>query len=180
MTERIVIAGEDPSVPPEWSHAPDMVGAGGWRAWRIDRAAALRAPHATKDHQASIAAWLVHCPGAHAAWSWWTMSVVHLRPIEGARPAEKQYPEAEYEFSIITLDPSHAPSDPRDWTAMRFLTPLDAVVQFHGVTDAQAEGVLEAAVRAVMSGHVSPDQDFRGFWERSIPATARHFQEGAH
>lgn len=138
---------------------------------------------AIKAHpgSATIAAWIVHAPWAHAAWSFWMMSVVHLRPIEGFPPVRRHYPEAEYEFLIQSIDPERCPEpNPDAPQTIRFLTPVDAVVQFDGVSDEDAGRILEAAVRAVIAGRMSPDSDFREAWKQCIAATAQHFRAGGH
>lgn len=174
---------------------PDLTGPA-TRAWRIRESKAMTEHHVREfgyDH-GGIDTWVVNGP-YHPFWAWWHVSVVHLRPIPGAPPAQKQYPEAEYEFAIFSLDPDPAASGhpersyPPDIDALEagdperglpgYLTPADAVIQFHGCTDEQAREVCELAVRAIVNGQ-SPDSDFRSWWERAIPNTVEHLATGGH
>lgn len=156
------------------------------RVWRLDPTHARRHP----DHAASIGAWLVNGP-FHPLWSWWMVYVVHLRDVPGqSQPPNLHYPEAAYEFGIVSIDPDVGEPDVDaiergdDWAVVKdgvrhkFLSPQDAIVQFDGVDDAGALEVGEAAIRAIVSGAASPDSDYRSYWERTIPATAEHFRPG--
>lgn len=162
---------------------PDLTGVA--RAWRIRINEALKRRHRDEwgYDDAGIAVWFVNGP-YHPVWSWWMVQVIHLRPIEGAPPAHRKYPEAEYEFGIYSLDPAMEPDidalergDPKP--CFRFLTPPDAIVQFHGITDDQALGVGEAAIQAIVAG-ASPDSDFRSWWERYIAGTVEHYRAVLH
>lgn len=159
------------------TRAPDFRGVGEWKAWRCRLPTVLEKP----DHQATVAGWLLFCPGAHLAWSYWWITLVHLRDIPGVPPAKLRFPGAGWEVLCMAQEPDHAP-DPDDATGtLRFLTPLDWVVQFGDVAnDEQATRVIEAVVDLIMSGRVSPDQDFRSFWMRSIPDTAACHATGKH
>jgi hypothetical protein len=46
--------------------------------------------------------------------------------------------------------------------------------------DAIARQIFDLAVRAILDGHASPDQDFRAHWQRLIHETAKHYREGRH
>ena len=65
------------------------------------------------------------------------------------------------------------------WT-VKFLTPVDVVEQFTAADDAVADQILELAVRAIVDGQLSPDQDWRSVWKQSIAQTAAHFADGTH
>jgi hypothetical protein len=155
---------------------PDAKGIAG-RAWNLSGTSAK-----TPAQTASIAGWLVNVRGAHPMWEWWMVSVVHLRPIEGAPPAQKKYPTAEYEFMIFSINPEKCPEpDPaKADDGYPHLVPIDVVEQFHGVSDKQAARICEDAVRAIVRGLISPDQDYRSAWNRAIQVTAEHFRSGAH
>jgi len=151
------------------------MGAGLWRAWtcKIERT--------RPDHAASIGNWLLYCPGAHAFWSYWWVGLIHLRPIEGVKPAVVATPGAGWELVCIAQDPGTEPDPDKPGETFRPLSPIDWIVQFGDVkTDREAERVGLAVVRAIMSGEVSPDSDYRAFWATSIPATAKHYAEGGH
>jgi hypothetical protein len=149
------------------------------RAWRLSHD---RGARKVPDHEAGVATWLVNGP-FHPLWSWWGVSVVSLRDMPGVRPPLRFYEGAEYEFVIVSLDPDQE-VDIEAWEegrgGFRWLTPLDAQVQFHGTTDEQAAEVAELAVEAILDGHASPDQDWRSWWEVAIPNTVEHVTRGMH
>ena len=158
---------------PTITKAPDLTGIGGL-AWQIAD------NRTTPDHAGSLGGWLVYVPGAHPWWHTWALVLVHLRDIPGVKPAKKSYPEAEYEFLSIALQPDSTPDPDHPENGFKYLTPFDVVEQFHGVTDGQASRILEGAVRAILGGHVSPDTDYRSVWRALIASTVKHFQEGKH
>jgi hypothetical protein len=156
---------------------PEFHGAGDWCAWTV------KLPDAERrvKSDSTVAAWLLYCPGAHLWWSYWWISVIHLRPIEGVPPAKKRFPEAEYEIICLSQDPDHAPDPDNPIGTIRRLDPVDWIVQFGDVkNDQQAVQVVIAAVKLIMTGRVSPDSDFTHIWEHTIPATAKHIGEGGH
>jgi hypothetical protein len=135
------------------------------------------------DQDATIGAWIIHVPGAHILWDHWMVSVVHLRPLEGVKPALKRCPEATHEFMILALNPEERlPSSlvVGNEFQVRYLTPIDVVEQFTAADDATADRILEDAVYAIVNGFASPDQDFRSWWHRAIADTAAHYNDGTH
>lgn len=161
--------------------SPDVTGRAG-RAWALSRPESTKRP----DHAASLASYVVNVPGAHAYWSWWMVTMIHLRDIPGVRPAHKDYSEAEYEFSIVSLDPTHG--EPPDIDGFELgtcegfhhLTPPDVVKQFHSVTDDVVKTIALLAIRAICDGRLSPDQDFRSRWNQTIDDTVAHYVAGKH
>lgn len=164
--------------------APDMEGPLA-KAWRF------QGESGKPDHRGHISQWVVTgikhettpddwAGPFHIAWNWWMVGCVHLRPIEGVKEPHKQYPEAEYEFLILSIDPEMGEPDPDTPGSLHFLTPADVVKQFHGIDDVQAAEVVEAAVKAICQGMLSPDQDFRAAWGRAIDATVDHYARGIH
>jgi hypothetical protein len=151
---------------------PDIEGRG-VKAWRINWAA-------RPDVPAAVAGWILHCTWAHPAWNHWLISVVHLRDVEGAPPANRIYPEAAFEFMIAALDPACVnkidPDRARGW---RYLVPIDVCHQFHGVSDEDAARICDDAVRAIAAGRISPDGDYRTAWNQSIDATVRDYRTAA-
>lgn len=142
------------------------------RAWRV------AAKGSRPDHDASVGAWFVNGP-FHVAWQWWMLGCVDLFPIEGAPPAHKQYPQAEYEILIFSLDPAKSPPPLEKAEAGNltdgwgggegiFLTPADLVFQFHGVSREEARSVLEWMIERIMAGKMSPDSDYRSAWKSML------------
>ncbi len=153
---------------------PDYVGAGMWRAWRAE------VPKDDRPH-AGVASWLLHCPGAHPFWSNWWILLVHLRPVEGVPAPKITTPGAGWELLCFAQQPDVEPNADDQTGTFRYLTPQDWVVQFGDVKDdATAIEVGEAVVRAIMSGTLSPDSDYRTFWKTTIPETAKCFATGTH
>lgn len=154
---------------------PDKRGAGEWCAWR---AVLMRVRPA---QSAGVSSWLLYCPGAHVCWSYWWISLCHLRPIEGVEAVQLHAPDMRYEVICYAQDPEHGPDPDRPAETSHMLSPIDWGVQFGSVdTDEKAARVIELVVDAIMTGHYSPDSDFRSLWQASIPATAKHVAEGKH
>src|SRR6476661_7856958 len=142
---------------------PTLKGPGG-RAWCL-------LSEMTRANSAALATWFVNCPGAHPLWSWWMVSVVHLRELPGEPPVQKQYPEAAYEFTIIALQSpqgTRAAAESLPSIPIVTLRPIDVVFQFHGVGDQDAARVATVAVETIMRGALSPDQDYRRGWEAML------------
>jgi hypothetical protein len=152
--------------PDKSSEVRDRLSGKHWAAWRVQYR-----PRAT------LGAWLLYCPGVHAAWSYWLLGLVHLRPVEGAPEAKKQYPDAEYELLSAALSPDCDP-DPDSPKGLHWLSPLDFAHQFHGVTDAQAIDMLERFVDLVMGGRLAPDTDYSRRWRAFIDGTVEHLTTG--
>lgn len=157
---------------------PTIQGSAG-KAWNLERAPK---PDDPPDWQGALAQWLIYQPGVNAFWSYWRMDLIHLRPIEGVRPAHKHYPEAEYEMIFVALDPDSTPNPAYPDTCARFLDPPDLVYQFHGLNDVQAKHLLELAVRYCCDGGASPDSDWRSRWrDQILPNTIEHIKNpGSH
>jgi hypothetical protein len=134
--------------------------------------------------------WLVNGP-YHPLWSWWYVSCISLRDVPGVPPANKRYPEAEYELIVFSLNPDPKPPRPKvpDLDALAagdatrglpgFLHPPDVVFQFHGVSEQQAEQILELAVDRIVAGQ-SCDSDFRSWWTAALESTVEHYRNGRH
>ena len=127
-----------------------------------------------------IAAWFLDLPPAHPHWPRYLLSVVDLAPHPGLADAALHYPEAQYELLVIALNPERNPQPdaPDTW---QHLTPLNVVVQFHGVTRAQAEALADQAAQWCVDGHRWVEtQDVlgeKGRWEADIQAEAARLAE---
>jgi len=117
------------------------------------------------------------------------VTAVTLEDVEGFPPANKQYPEALWEFGITSVNAGpKADRKTVDIDAIErgeigsipgYLTPQDVVVQFHAVTRKQVEHIVESAVGAIVGG-MSCDSDFREWWKNAITKTVEHFVLGVH
>lgn len=149
------------------------------RAWLLDISKAPERP----SKAATVVSWLLNVPGAHPFWAYWTITVISLRDLPGVPPANKKYPEAEYEFMILAVNPEACPEpDPAvvELEGHPYLEPVDVIEQYHGISDADSVRLAEGAVHAILAGHVSPDQDYRRAWKALIAGTVQHFSEGKH
>mgnify|MGYP003389946411 CR=1 FL=1 len=157
-------------MPAVWRD-PDRTGLG--KAWIVPVP-----ENAAPEQAATVRGWLLRGPW-HPLWSAWMIAVVHLRRIDGTREPYLQFPGASHEFLIISLEsPPSCPDrdpDPDDVSTWYALEPPDAVVQVSGITDEQAAEIADLIVEKILAGDASPDSDFRAYWERTIPATAEHY-----
>jgi hypothetical protein len=155
---------------------PDLKGKAA-KAWN------LRLVRTRPDHEGCLAGWLVHAPYSHPIWPWKQISVIHLRDIPGVKPAVKHYAEAEYEFSIVSINPEECPHPDPDEVAEGYpsLIPPDVIAQFDVKgSDHDAVRVCESAIRAIVNGVMVPDVDYRAVWKQAVEGTAKHFRTGAH
>lgn len=157
---------------------PDKEGQFG-RAWKV------RPPSGgPPDWQAHICQWFVDRPGAHPYWHHYLINVIHLRDIPGVKPASKHYPEAQYEFSIFSLDSDKKPdlehAEAEAHHHWPLLTPPDCIVQVHGLDDQQAALLGEHAVHAICVHGQSPDQDYRQWWTVAVKNDVEHIVLGGH
>lgn len=125
---------------------PDKIGNVG-KAWIVGR-------KKTKAHEATLLDYIINCPEIYPFW--WAMSLIHLRDIDGVSPANKQYPEAEYELIVLEKNPEAPPPKPDD-LVFYWLFPPNICKQFHGVTDEDAKGICSDVVEHIINGSISPD-----------------------
>lgn len=118
---------------------------------RVGTSEVITAIPANVDQTATLKAWLMHLPGQHPLWSDYMFGVVHLRPIKGCRPPVKQAPDVEHEMIVVALDPQSKPSA-SDINTLIPLTPVNYVVQFAGMTDAQAIETGELLMTSFIEG----------------------------
>lgn len=163
---------------PETLGEPDLVGVGQWMAWRRASNKALL--------PTDVGSWLLYCPGAHLAWSYWMMGAASLADFPGMPPAKIVVPGATHEVMIWSIHPDHVieidlfrrgewlEGEPRP-----LLSPPDLVHQVRLPSDEVAEHLLEMMAKEIMTGRISPDQDFRVVWAAILDRTAEHMR-GEH
>lgn len=132
------------------------------------------------DFEGTICGYLLHCTWSHPFWSWYLISAIHLRPIPGVKDPHKSYPEAEYEITILSIDPDHNPDPDKFMDGYPWLMPIDLVHQFHGINDKQVEQLMQMMILEIVEGRASPDQDFRSWWRESIDEIVKYLREGKH
>jgi hypothetical protein len=146
----------------------------GRSAWKVSH------PDEKEKFAASLGAWLIHYPGAHAFWEFWAIGLVSLADVEGAPPADKRFPEATHEILFAALDPERALPAVDRWQDARYLHPIDLICQVQLPTDVHAKRILDWIVEVIIDQGVSPDSDNRRWWELSIEKTAEHDRDGVH
>lgn len=157
---------------------PDKSGVA--RAWLIEVSDEVIEAHIKEwgFTHTTLRQWYINGP-YHPLWEWWVVSVISLKDVEGVPPAHKQYPEAEYEFTIWSLDgvPNIDTCDRGDLENRGFksyLHPADVTFHFHKVTDEQAKQICDGAVDLIVRGQ-SCDSDYRQFWLNALARTVEHF-----
>lgn len=102
---------------------------------------------------------------------------MHLREIEGTKPAYKKYPDAQHELQVLAIHPDALP-DPDDTSTWKYMMPPDVVEQFHGLNDEQTVQLATMLVAHVCKGLLSPDSDWRARWKQHVAATVEHMTTG--
>lgn len=132
----------------------------------------------TADQSATLESWLLHLPG-QAIWHHYTLSMIHLRNIEGVKPAVRQHDEAEYELMLVALDPDKGPTA-TDRESLHPLRPINFVRQFHfarGSDDDRARRLCATFVVYLVHGDLPAElQGIRGaeeLWSRTVDAAVR-------
>lgn len=128
-------------------------------AWRVD-AFITHTPF-------GVATWLVHCPHLHPAWSYWLVSLCHLRDVEGMPTAIITRPTSTHELLILALDPA-SPPDPDRADTMQPLQGPCVLEQFGPVTDDEARAALEELMLAVVRDELSPETEWRSDWHHRL------------
>jgi hypothetical protein len=166
------------ALPPRSSRPPDLEGPYGV-AWNVGDT-----EPGNLAQTASVAAWIVHLPASHPLWPTYLFGAISLAPIEGVRPPALTYPEAEFEFLILALDPTN-PIDVDDRETWHYLSPVNVVVQFdYAPTIDPAEkrrlavdttrlGAF-AAVRGAMGVEPDDDSRVRPWWTDAIRNSTDH------
>lgn len=133
------------------------------------------------DLAGTVAMWFLVCPGQSIAWDRYALSVIHLRDIEGARPADIAVPGATHELILHALDPARRPEPrkPRSWVP---LSPFNAVEQIELPHDAAARELARLAAKSVVAGFLPAEPMLSGArepWHSTMIDTAAHLR-GEH
>lgn len=154
---------------------PDKSGLAG-QAWLLPR------NPQTPLQEASLATWLVHAPQSHPIWPYKQVCLAHLRPIPGFPDAYKHYPEAEYELTVLAINPETHPEPDPDKDPFTLLLPAEAGVQFHVSSDVDARRICEVSVECVVDGQLVPDESYRSMWDSFIEEISERFRarQNAH
>ena len=134
------------------------------------------------DWRGTVATWFLDCPGQSPAWRHYVLFVIHLRPIEGARPPEIRVPHATHEVFLFALDPQSEPT-PTDVKSWLFLRPHNVMEQIQLPNDEAASQLAEAAAKTVAAGVLPAEPALSGAvepWRSSLLKTAAHFRGEEH
>jgi hypothetical protein len=126
------------------------------RMWRWPMLDAPAAP--------MLGAWLIECDRLHGVWSFWLLSVVHLRTLPECPPAVGD--GNAHELLIWAVDPETPPTvDRMLCNGFKLLQP-PMMFRFDrfGADDAHALKRLELLVAACVNGKLTPDDDDRARW----------------
>jgi hypothetical protein len=145
----------------------ETLDAGVSRAWRLDRAGALRAHGKSPEHDAAVASWIVQAPWAHPVWHSYWIHIIHLRPIdrgEGPVPTTFYLPGASHELWLHALNPDLPLEQMIAEGMVSFLTPMNFAAQLILADDAAAEELARTTVQDVLAGRLNPDTDAVEQW----------------
>ncbi len=134
------------------------------------------------DVAATLSTWFLNCPGQSPAWDNYLLSIIHLRPIEGVRPAVISVPKATHEVLLLAADPTTNPTamDPDSW---QFLFPHNVSEQIELPDDVTAVMLLEDCARAVVDGILPAEPALAGAvepWRTVLIKTAAHARGEEH
>ena len=134
------------------------------------------------DWTATLAGWFLNCPGQSPAWEHYLLSIIHLRPIEGVKPAVVNVPGATHEILMVALDPGKNPK-PEDSYSWSFLRPTNLMEQVQLPDDESAVDLLHDCVVAVLDGRLWAEPMLSGQvepWRTVLVKAAAHIRGEEH
>lgn len=159
---------------------PDIDGTAGhaWLVPRLRQEQWARRVGREAGLASSVEMWYVNGDNFHPFWKWWLVSVISLADLPGLAPAHKEYPLAEYELAIWSLDPDKGEPPVNGDGPFHPLHPQDVCFHFHGLTVGEAKGLVRVAVEAIVAGRISPDSDFRKMWQEILVRLVNDYRLG--
>jgi hypothetical protein len=129
------------------------------------------------DERASLALWNLYLPGLSPAWSWYSISLVHLRDIEGqTRPPTKAFDGATHELIVWANDPQKS-EEVRDGKVFP-LFPMNLVEQAKFPGDLPAVACADACFHSCLAVQLLPEvQGINGAleaWRQVIASYGGH------
>lgn len=120
----------------------------------------------------ALSIWILELPNVHPLWNTYQLTVIHLRDIDGVKPAHKIIPGAEYEIMLLALNPEHDPKwdDQESW---HFLTPPNFRVQFANASDELTIAVCELFAQWLVDGDIPADPE-------QCRGSEKLWQDGVH
>lgn len=156
--------------PPE--EMPFVTGPHG-TAWKV--------PMGQYEDRTMSSVWIVHSPQSCPPFHWKLVSCVVLDPdrwVDHGREPNVWWEGCTHEIVTFSLDPTRSLPDLDALDEPALMVPPDDVVQFDGMTDEQAEQVLEIAVSAVCYGTAYPCDCTRRRWNRFLVVAAEQVKMG--
>jgi len=134
------------------------------------------------DWTGMVASWFLTCPGQSPAWNDYLLSIIHLRPIEGVKPAVITVPHATHEVLLFALNPGAYPTvtDPSTWAR---LTPHNVCEQIQLPDDEAATRLLRKCANGVLHGVLPAEPPLAGAvepWRTVLIKTAAHLRGEPH
>lgn len=130
------------------------------RYWRCNLTEIRKQLLLPVTEDATVGVWIVEAPWAHPIWHSYAAVLVHLRPLSDKRPTVFYLEGASHEFWLFALSPE-VRREPairgRENPVARTLSPKQFAAQFIEPSDEAATARVEAALKEVCSGHLSPD-----------------------
>jgi hypothetical protein len=133
-------------------------------------------PSDPPDVSATLATWFLDCPGQSPAWRHYVLSVIHLRPIEGVKPAHIRLASATHEVIVCALDPKENPV-PDNLKSWNFLRPINVTEQLVLPSDKHVIDISELLVWGVLSGVLWAEPPLSGQrepWQRQMRLMEAH------
>lgn len=129
---------------------PNVIGPAG-AAWQSARTFSVSTPHAT------LALWLLQCPGQHPEYEFWSLGLIHLRPVPGLpEPHQFSQHQCGYEIVLVPLEPGSKPHPDVEWN---LTTRNDLQIQFNAPSDSDACKLAEGIVADLLTGRFSPARE---------------------
>lgn len=139
----------------------------------------------------TLVSWFMHLPNQGLGWDDYLLCLITLADVAGYPPANKRYPEAEYEVLVTALDPSVNPN-PKDWTTWHRMEPVNYVTHFDGISDTAAIQVVDALALACVAGLLPGEtqvyldgkmmlvKQLVDLWDETVHDTVHHYRTGGH
>ena len=93
--------------------------------------------HDPRAWKAGLMSWFIRAPRQSPAWECYMLLVIHLRDIEGAKPAVLKSAGMTHEFVMYAMDPTLHPR-PNDASTWSYLHPVNICQQLALPSDAVA------------------------------------------
>lgn len=118
-------------------------------------------PSDPKDWYAGIANWFIDAPGQSVAWRHYMLGAIHLRAIDGVKPAHIREPGATHEIMMMAMDPKLKP-DPLNPDSWSYLRPHNLSLQVKLRDDSAAIMLLDQCATNIAEGRLWAEPPLSG------------------